>query len=484
MFSSLRRSLGTVSSAALLLLTVVPILHSARGQAREASAVLHDADRGLHYRFEHLFDPGDQETWRTLIEVELERRILATRTWAAAAGLLSGDSPSDPVLIRLILRPEHRTEADRILRAAVVGLRCLDAWVGPWPTPTLTITDPGLEPDGGGDHEGVVVVHTRFLPHAASTEPERSVWRGLARLRQRGRGEIGEALSLVMAARIEEIFLPRRVETTLYGRVEVASTYVPPLTPSLLEGFPTGGLVGLFPEAPLARMDLPRGGILDLLRDRTFAFFSPDVSADPFGDLRRGMGWGLLESHEARSRVSRRALALATLENIVGRDKVLPCLVKGSASEAIGADGVQLALGEVAGDELVPLVNACFGEASDVDFSVESLESAPGAVGFASRFVLRRRGSLVLGVVVELTIEGDEPIRLMWDDGEPVLEREMETRGRLLRVRIDPDRKILLDDESWNDARSLAPATLGTRRARTSLLRRILALLQHYGSLG
>ncbi|MDQ1348673.1 MAG: hypothetical protein QG573_2049 [Acidobacteriota bacterium] len=90
--------------------------------------------------------------------------------------------------------------------------------------------------------------------------------------------------------------------------------------------------------------------------------------------------------------------------------------------------------------------------------------------GYRSVLELRQRGELILPVEVELTFEGKEPERRLWDDGRRWARWEYERPEKLLEVRLDPDGKLALDADRLNNERRLEPDPAAARKLATSFL--------------
>src|SRR5437762_9696247 len=77
-----------------------------------------------------------------------------------------------PADVRVRVRPEHRRDADRYLRAAVATLLTCERWLGPFPRPSLTIVDPGRQAITTSADDAVVLERTPWwsTPHALTAE--------------------------------------------------------------------------------------------------------------------------------------------------------------------------------------------------------------------------------------------------------------------------------------------------------------------------
>jgi hypothetical protein len=89
---------------------------------------------------------------------------------------------------------------------------------------------------------------------------------------------------------------------------------------------------------------------------------------------------------------------------------------------------------------------------------------------YRSILQLRQRGEVILPVEVELTFDGKEPERRLWDDGKRWAKWEFERPEKLLEVRLDPDGKLALDADRLNNARRTEPDPAAARKLATGLL--------------
>ena len=89
---------------------------------------------------------------------------------------------------------------------------------------------------------------------------------------------------------------------------------------------------------------------------------------------------------------------------------------------------------------------------------------------YRSILELRQRGEVILPVEVELTFEGKEPERRLWDDGRRWAKWEFERPEKLLKVRLDPDGKLALDADRLNNERRTEPDPAAARKLATGFL--------------
>ena len=75
------------------------------------------------------------------------------------------------------------------------------------------------------------------------------------------------------------------------------------------------------------------------------------------------------------------------------------------------------------------------------------------AATFASSVLVRRSGTIPLPVDVVLTFENGKTWRTTWDGNAPWLRLRTEYPSRLAKAEVDPERRIVLDADPWNNAR-------------------------------
>ncbi len=80
-------------------------------------------------------------------------------------------------------------------------------------------------------------------------------------------------------------------------------------------------------------------------------------------------------------------------------------------------------------------------------------EKAKTATQYESVALVSRTGTIPLPVTVVLTFENGVTWRTTWDGKAPWLRLRTTYGSRLARAEVDPDRKIVLDANPWNNAR-------------------------------
>ncbi|WP_437745885.1 M1 family metallopeptidase [Sorangium sp. So ce1504] len=169
----------------------------------------------------------------------------------------------------------------------------------------------------------------------------------------------------------------------------------------------------------------------------------------------------------------RPAVLLATLAGVYGEDLVRQAVGRYARENRFRHPGPEALLDAVrreVGDEAAEALRAGLFERAWVDYTVEAFDAwpadgaapAPGeagieAAGYRGRAVVRRRGSLVLPVDVALHGEDGSVQRARWDARESTAAIPYAGASPLAAVVIDPDHRVLLDEDLANNARRSRP---------------------------
>ncbi|MFZ2491529.1 MAG: M1 family metallopeptidase [Thermoanaerobaculia bacterium] len=124
----------------------------------------------------HLFEQGDviDFAWTASPDfVEVRSRFspaseVTRREYADAAALLGRTADElrlGDVEVTLLLHSQHRSQADRHMRAAKAALKWFGLWYGRYPYPTLTVVDPapGASGSGGMEYPTFITAGTHAL---------------------------------------------------------------------------------------------------------------------------------------------------------------------------------------------------------------------------------------------------------------------------------------------------------------------------------
>ncbi|MDQ6891224.1 MAG: M1 family metallopeptidase [Acidobacteriota bacterium] len=368
---------------------------------------------------------------------------LVRRDFFREAGLVD-------VELILLLQPEHASQAERHFRAAKAGLSLMGRVLGGYPYSTLTIVDPpwGGSAAGGMEYPTLITAGTHLVAPANVHEPEEVVVH-----------EFGHQYFYGMLAsnEFEEPYLDEGFDQYMTARV-LKTAYGPnhPVVNFFGFRFPLG--IDLFYPV-----------------DDNRRFFKLATA-----DLHAQKSWGFRDRPTyGGSTYSHTALALATLENMVGTgtmDRALRLYFERwrfrhpTLSDFIGAAN------EVTGRDWTWFFDRTFHGAEDTDYAVEEVRSTPSkpprglfekdgrlsegpppelakARGWDSVALVTRKGGVVLPVEVLLRFEGGKSYRSVWDGAGRWKRFRIQGGPRLVEAIVDPDEKIALDSDRTNNGR-------------------------------
>jgi hypothetical protein len=158
---------------------------------------------------------------------------------------------------------------------------------------------------------------------------------------------------------------------------------------------------------------------------------------------------------------NRTATILTTLGRVYGEDAVRRALGVYTRRHRFGHPGPEellQAVREGVGDDAAAQLRAALFDRATVDYAVDRFTSIPGPEGWHGHVLVRRRGALRFPVDVERTFADHGRQRLRWDAAAPVAELPWQAPSDLAAVVIDPDHRVLLDDDLGNNARARAPS--------------------------
>ncbi len=358
------------------------------------------------------------------------------------------------VEILLFVQPEHASQAARHFRAVKAGLSQMGRVLGAYPYQTLTVVDPpwGASGAGGMEYPTLITCGTSLIAPASVHKPEEVTVH-----------EFGHQFfyGLLASNEFEEPYLDEGFNQYMTSRV-LRATYGP-----------THPVVNVFGyRIPLG---IDQNYPVDVNR-RYFEVATQDVHAQPSWKFRDVKNYG-------SDTYSHTALALSTLENLLGlsaMDRALRLYAdRWRFRHPTLADFIAC-VNQVSGRDWTWFFDRTFHSSGDVDYAVEKATSLPAkppkglferdgklsegpppelarVKGYDSEALVTRRGETALPVEVLLRFDGGKTYRSAWD-GEARWKR-FRIRGgpRLLEAIVDPDEKLLLDEDRTNNGKRVVP---------------------------
>jgi hypothetical protein len=354
------------------------------------------------------------------------------------------------VEILLFLQPEHLGQAERHFKAVRAGFEGFGRVLGSYPYATLTVVDPpwGARGAGGMEYPTLITAGTSLVAPASLQSPEEVTVHELGHQYFYG---------LLASNEFEEPWLDEGFTTYMTDRV-VKAVYG--------DGHSFLSVFGIrFPLGIDVRLPLDNNR-------RYFAHAADDPLGIPSWKYRDREIYAALVYSKA-------ALALATIERIVGRpamDRALRLYADRWRFRHPKTRDFIAALSEVTGRNEQWLFDRTFFSSGTIDYAVLDASSDPARPprglfekdgrlspgppaalarpkGYDSLVTVVRKGDVALPVDVLLRFEGGRSYRSHWD-GEARWKRFRVAGGpRLLDAAVDPDEKILLDADRTNNGR-------------------------------
>ena len=346
------------------------------------------------------------------------------------------DSPGlRPVDIRLLLQPEHASQADRHFEAMRAALRYYGEWFGPYPYDHVTVIDPAWQSDADGmEYPTLITAGTSWLAPLADTEPVdvtvheagHQFWYAIVGSNEFEDAWMDEGINTFSTARVLEVAFPRlRLVRRYFG----------------------GFVPWVFPDIHWLRT---------VSGDRVAGYranASSDVEATP--SLRYWPGSTLAITYAKPS------LWLHTLERSLGwptLQRILQTYFDRWKFRHPKPDDFFRIANEVSGTDLTPFFDQVYRGSSVFDYGVQRLTSEPaGAGGYETNVVVRRYGDGVFPVDVLVTFGDGQRVREHWDGRDRWKLYTYERAARAVSADVDPDRVLQLDMNYTNNGRSLAP---------------------------
>jgi hypothetical protein len=364
------------------------------------------------------------------------------------------------VEVRVYARPEQEAFARRHLQAAIGAIERFSAYFVPYPWPIMTVIDPPAEAAAGaGGMEYPTLVTTagdsvfappgvRYPEFITVHEVGHNWFQGIL-----ASNEVAEAW---LDEGVNE-WADHHVMQDLYGPRTSAIDYA---------GWQAGGLVGLALAGDL-------GGVPSPIATASYAF----VDNDAYG----------------AASYSKTAAALMTLEKYVGTAKFLAAMKAYAREFAFkhpsGADlfatlerelamdldwYVEPAFHEVGGHALAVRSAECrdahpprgvFGEGATRKIVTETEKPDTGT--YLCEVVVQNTGIVHVPVDIELRFADGSTQREHWDDrGDGAWKRfVIERSSKLVEVRIDPDRKLVLGNPARYHVRVVPDGAASLRAA-------------------
>jgi len=396
-----------------------------------------DGTRTLHYRAEDVHD----FVWMADPYMEVISETARTE--------------SGEVEVRVYHRPEQRGFARRHLRAGVGAIEAFSRMLLPYPWPIMSIVDPPVDAaDGAGGME---------YPTLVTTSGDQFLLRDGLRIGEMTTvHEVGHnwLQGILAFDEVDEAWLDEGINDWIDG-VVLAEIY----GDSFLDW--RGIKIGFFEILHVFRGD-PLAEPID----------TPSYRFSSWADY-------------TEASYTRTALALRTLENLVGRERfraAMRTFATRFAWHHPTADDLFHTLESELGEDLDWFVMPIFRGRGRVDFAVRDIDcrhsheprgifgtgtarhavseaDAPDESSWSCDVLVVNDGDVPIPVDVEMTLADGRRMRERWDDHSTWHRFDLQVESPVAEVDIDPDRQVLLEDDFLDNSVRRPPDPSASRRA-------------------
>lgn len=363
--------------------------------------------------------------------------------WCAWRGFAEETRRIGSTEVRLLYPPGHEANAARTLTALTDALPRIEGWLGAYPHGTLTVVHPPTAATAAGGMEYPTLITTggpwwsaydgtRVMDGLAIHELAHQWFQGMVATNEAEYPFLDEGLT----SYVEQVVLEEQHGTASFGRVL---------------GYDLDAAV-------LQRAAAARVALDDPMAQPAAAFSS-------FSSI-----GGLV--------YARTTTVLETLARVWGRNRVKQALGRYARAFRFRhptPQDFESALEHSVGRQAAQVFRRAVFDRGFVDFAVEVPENArnrpPGGVfrsgqgngtqaaaeGWSSRVILRRHGTLEIPVEVELRFADGRRTRRSWDGQGTWKAIDVVDSEPVVAAVVDPDQRVLLDQDLANNAVSTEP---------------------------
>jgi hypothetical protein len=340
------------------------------------------------------------------------------------------------VEMRLLLQPEHAAQAQRHFDAARDTLARFGEWFGAYPYGHLTIVDPAYQSNVDGmEYPTLFTAGTRWLVAPRGLTPESVTIH-----------EAGHQwwYGMVGSNEFEDAWMDEGLDSFSTARVEGVAD-----APSYLAVRYFGGFI------PYAFRDI----VLSRERDRNLISL---YRAAPKSDVPASPSYRYFPTRTARNAISyaKTALWMNTLERRLGWDTLQRILAaylsRWQFKHPRPHDFFETA-SAIAGHDLEWFFDQVYRSSNVFDYGIQDLQTTNEGGSFRTSAVVRRYGEGIFPVGVRVTFANGDQINEQWDGRDRWKLYTYDRPTRAVSAQVDPDGVLLLDVDTTNNSRTLAP---------------------------
>jgi hypothetical protein len=353
-----------------------------------------------------------------------------------------------PVQMRILMQPAHWSQVDRHEKILRESLEHFESWYGPYPYKTITLVDP--EPDsaaGGMEYPTFITGDSSWFMPAGLHLPELVV-----------EHEFGHQYwyGMVATNEFEDAWMDEGINS--YSEVKVLDSILGKRTSMLdVAGVTLGEREG-------QRLSYTSVADVDPIAQKAYDYYS----FNSYGGITYG----------------KTASVLLTLEGIIGEDTMNKAMrtyfMKYRFTHPTKEDFLKT-IEEVSGKDLRWYFNQAIYGSQVMDYRVSRVESFPvnwyeekkdskkddkNSV-YRSFVWVHRREDFVMPVEVEVKFDNGETLREHWDGASRWTKFEYEKKAKVVSAEIDPDHKIQIDRNDFNNSNTAEANPKPARKLET-----------------
>lgn len=340
-----------------------------------------------------------------------------------------------PVKMRIMMQPEHWSQEGRHAKILRESLEHFEKWYGPYPYKTITLVDPLGQEAGGMEYPTFITGDTTWWMPEGLHEVELVVehefghqyWYGMVATNEFEDAWMDEGLNSYTEVKILDDILGKTTSVmNLYGL--------------------TAG------ERDLQRVSYIGVADLDPMTRKAWQF----ASFNSYGGVTYG----------------KTASVLLTLESVIGEETMQKAMrvyfMKYRFTHPTKDDFLNT-VEEVSGKNLRWYFDQAVSGTQVFDYEVMSVDSSnanwfekkpkekKGETLYESNVVLHRKGDFIFPVEVQVKFDNGETVREHWDGQDRWTRFNYLKKAKVVWAELDPDRKILLDRDDFNNSRTSEP---------------------------
>ncbi|HEV2492392.1 MAG TPA: M1 family metallopeptidase [Terriglobia bacterium] len=364
---------------------------------------------------------------------------LVEDSWTGSAGT---------VKIHLLMSPGHLRQTRRYLHSLKGTLDRFDRWYGPYPYDRITVVDPphGALEAGGMEYPTLITGGSAWWEPRGLRETEivtehefgHQYWYGMVATNEFEEAWMDEGINSYAEAKILD---------SLYGQGQSAVN-----------------LLGMTADdSGILRMEYLDEPDTDPMA--RFAYKYMNTSA--YGGITYG----------------KTATVLLTLEGLIGEDTMRRAMhtyfMRYRFTHPTGEDFLKT-IEEVSGQNLRWYYDQAVYGTNILDYEVLNIRSdridwhekkpppaKEGQTLYRDTVLVHRKGDFIFPVEVEVKFSNGERLREHWDGRDRWIRYTYEKKARVISAEIDPDHKVLLDRDFFNDSKTEKPDSRATRKLST-----------------